>query len=78
MAVGVLSPEPAVAWPAMALGILIGVGAAVVSSTLTVIFRVALYRYAILGAGSPGFSNADLAASFQGSVFFYVRACCET
>lgn len=54
--------SPALASALFAIGVLGILAAAVVSSALNVIFRVALYRYAVLGSSSGAFAERDLGA----------------
>lgn len=67
IAYGVLGygSSPGLASAALAIGVLGGIAVAVVSSALNVIFRVALYRYALLGSTTEAFAEGDLAASFR-------------
>jgi hypothetical protein len=47
------------------LGVIVLLIAAIVSNTLTQVFRVALYRFATGTPETPGFASEDLAAAFK-------------
>jgi hypothetical protein len=59
-----IASAPAVAVAAIVLLVLVVIAASVIGSALSVIFRVALYRYASGGAPAAGFPTADLEAAF--------------
>jgi len=65
LGVVVASTTPAAGGALIAIAVIVFVGAAIVSSTLSVIFRVALYRFATEDRVVGGFDQTALEGAFQ-------------
>ena len=56
---------PLVGYAIIAVAVLAVIGISIVSSTLTQIFRVAVYEFAVSGQTPSGFDGAMLQAAFK-------------